>query len=93
MASSTTHSIPSTSTTLDAASKSISQPLIHFHPQYFQELRNKLTKDSKTYFLLKTLLKKVMLDDSLHSVTYSKRYGPGGRLYLLFPSTLWFDSE
>lgn len=58
--------------------KQFSQPLVHLHPAYLFELRDRLPKNAKALFLLRTLLKKVMIDEKVHSVTFSKRYGPGG---------------
>lgn len=60
--------------------KQFSQPLVHFHPNHFFELRDRLYKESKVWFLLRTLLKKIMLDERVHSVTFSTRIGPGGEL-------------
>ena len=39
-------------------------------------------------FLLRTLLKKVLVDESVHSVTFSPRYGPGGQFVNLPPLAL-----
>ncbi|KAK4700432.1 hypothetical protein P7C70_g5818, partial [Phenoliferia sp. Uapishka_3] len=66
-----------------------------FHPGYFFELRDtKLANGAKSFSLLWPQLKQVLQDPALHSVTYSKKFGPGGRnAFLSYAPHFWPDSK
>ncbi|KAI5478661.1 hypothetical protein MNV49_004688 [Pseudohyphozyma bogoriensis] len=60
-------------------SKVASPPLIHLHPSYLFELRDRLPDAKCTVFtILRQQVKKVIQDPAVHSVTFSKKVGPGG---------------
>lgn len=55
-----------------------SAPLVYVHTPALFQLRDSLPPNAVTSSLVKSLVRKVISDDTVHSVTFSKRYGPGG---------------
>ncbi|KAM0749193.1 hypothetical protein T439DRAFT_381585 [Meredithblackwellia eburnea MCA 4105] len=63
-----------------SSNRPIGPPLLHFHPSYFYDLRyNGLSGGAKAMSLLWPQVKAIWNDPTVHSVTFSKKFGPGGR--------------